>query len=62
VNYKGKAQEVDYWWCLNHNDNNGMWVRHNPAACEQAAKKKGDTKVGFTTKTKEKMDDGDESE
>ena len=31
---KGQMVDVPHWWCKNHRQGKGMWVRHNPAECK----------------------------
>ena len=39
ISIRGTPQEVEYYWCIHHNDDKGRWVRHKPADCEVGKKK-----------------------
>jgi len=38
VKFKGKEEEVTYYWCPNHNQGKGMWTRHTPEECNNKDK------------------------
>ena len=50
IHIRGKPQEVQYYWCTNHNDGKGQWVRHLPSDCEAGQRRQQKTE-GASKKT-----------